>query len=77
MALIACPECTRNVSDRAIACPTCGYPMASSGKAGGWRGALGGVASTYISAQAVVSIVVGSVLFISFAAIMIALVLRH
>jgi hypothetical protein len=27
MALIACPECSREVSDRAVACPTCAYPL--------------------------------------------------
>ena len=28
MALIACPECKREVSTRAIACPACGCPIA-------------------------------------------------
>lgn len=27
MALINCPECNHNVSDKAIACPNCGYPV--------------------------------------------------
>ena len=27
MALISCPECTREVSDQAAACPHCGYPL--------------------------------------------------
>ena len=27
MALIKCPECTLQVSDKAISCPHCGYPM--------------------------------------------------
>lgn len=27
MALIVCPECNRNISDRAAACPHCGYPV--------------------------------------------------
>jgi len=26
--LITCPECTHEVSDRAAACPKCGYPIA-------------------------------------------------
>ena len=26
--LIECPECTRSVSDRAAACPQCGFPIA-------------------------------------------------
>lgn len=29
MALISCPECHREISDRASACPTCGCPVAS------------------------------------------------
>lgn len=27
MALIRCPECGRQVSNRAISCPNCGYPI--------------------------------------------------
>jgi hypothetical protein len=26
--LISCPECERQVSDRAVACPACGFPIA-------------------------------------------------
>ncbi len=29
MALIKCPECGREVSDTAVACPGCGYPIAA------------------------------------------------
>lgn len=29
MAIIKCPECGREVSDKAPACPNCGYPIAS------------------------------------------------
>ena len=25
--LISCPECNRNVSDKAVSCPECGYPI--------------------------------------------------
>lgn len=32
MALIKCPECSREISDRATACPHCGVPLASSGE---------------------------------------------
>lgn len=28
MALIQCPECAREVSDRAVSCPQCGFPVA-------------------------------------------------
>ena len=27
MALINCPECSQSVSDKATACPKCGYPI--------------------------------------------------
>jgi len=27
MPLIACPECSKPVSDQAILCPNCGYPL--------------------------------------------------
>ena len=27
MALIPCPECSRQISDKAAFCPQCGYPM--------------------------------------------------
>lgn len=30
MALIKCPECAHDVSDKAIQCPHCGYPMSST-----------------------------------------------
>src|SRR6516225_4694134 len=30
MALIPCPECRRQVSDRARSCPGCGYPLDGS-----------------------------------------------
>jgi len=30
MALIKCPECSREVSDKATACPGCGYPLKAS-----------------------------------------------
>lgn len=35
MALINCPECGRRVSDKAAACPGCGYPIAGTEVAGG------------------------------------------
>lgn len=28
MALISCPECSTNVSDKALSCPSCGCPIA-------------------------------------------------
>lgn len=75
MALITCPECKGTVSDKAFACPSCGYPLSQPGSSA-WPSILGGVAGTYISAKAVATIVLGSVMFLAFAAIMIALILR-
>lgn len=76
MALIACPECGGKLSDKAFACPSCGYPQGAPSSRSAWPSVLGGVAGTYISAQALVSIVVGSVMFLAFGAIMVAAVLR-
>jgi len=75
MALVTCPECTGRVSDKAFACPSCGYPLSQTGGSS-WPSVVGGVAGTYISAKAVATIVLGSVMFLVFAAIMIALILR-
>jgi ribosomal protein L7/L12 len=33
MALIKCPECSNEVSDKAAACPKCGYPIKSGSTA--------------------------------------------
>ena len=29
MALVKCPECSSQISDKATACPSCGYPISS------------------------------------------------
>ena len=29
MALIECPECSKTVSDKAVSCPQCGFPIAA------------------------------------------------
>ena len=75
MAMVTCPECATKVSDKAFACPSCGYPLIQKGRSE-WPSVIGGVAGTYISAKAVATIIVGCVMFISFAAIMIAMILR-
>ena len=33
MALINCPECGREISDKAVSCPNCGYPINNSNQA--------------------------------------------
>lgn len=35
MALIRCPECNSDVSDKAAACPHCGYPICRTTRAPG------------------------------------------
>ena len=35
MALITCPECTREISDQAATCPGCGVSIAGQASAGG------------------------------------------
>ena len=34
MALIVCPECGRDVSDKAVVCPHCGYPIGQKDERG-------------------------------------------
>ena len=34
MALIKCPECGTEASDKANACPRCGYPIAKNNPSG-------------------------------------------
>ncbi len=31
MALVPCPECRKEVSERAVSCPSCGFPMKDAG----------------------------------------------
>jgi uncharacterized membrane protein YvbJ len=73
MALTTCPECGGRVSEKVLACPGCGYPVASQQGATGWLNVIGGAAGTYITAQALVTIIVGCVIVIAFAAVMVAL----
>ena len=74
MAMTVCPECSGKISDKAMACPACGYPLKPLQPRSAWAETIGGVANTYISAKAVVLMVVGITMFIAFAAIMIALI---
>ncbi len=76
MALIVSPECEVRVSDKAFACPACGYPIAGQRGKSGWPHVIGGIAGTYISAQVLITIILGCVMFLSFAAIMVAAILR-
>lgn len=55
MALIKCPECGKEVSDKAGACPVCGFPIATEQNKGkirlklGMYGGIGGTQSVVIT----------------------------
>lgn len=73
MALISCPECSRQISDQTPSCPGCGYPIAGAGPEAGRKGllrtlitVLGGVAGIYV----VVSGLVGAIVLIGFLLLM-------
>lgn len=78
MALIPCTVCGHKISTEAPSCPSCGHPGASAPEGGreGLARVAGTVAGSYISAQMLASIIVGSVAVVSFAAIMVALILK-
>ena len=76
MALTNCPECGHQVSDKAYACPSCGFPLAGA-KGDPWPGVIGGVAGTWISAKALTMIIIGVVVFAGFFALMITVALGH
>lgn len=77
MALIPCAACGHTISTEAPSCPSCGHPGANAtGGRDGMARIAGTVAGSYISAQMLASIIVGSVAIVSFAAIMIAMILK-
>lgn len=51
MALVACPECQREVSTHAKACPHCGCPIAPPGVEGMWSCSICGAAATRACAK--------------------------
>jgi len=62
LALIACPECSKQISDKAFACPGCGYPVSPSAKRGlGWSGVAHALVTT--------SALQGVIAFIAIAAV--------
>ena len=78
MALIPCAACGHKISTEAPFCPSCGHPGANAlrNERSGMLRVAGTVAGSYISAQMLASIIVGSVAIISFAAIMIAVIVK-
>ncbi|ONG55806.1 hypothetical protein BKE38_08450 [Pseudoroseomonas deserti] len=76
MALMTCPECSHRVSDKALACPSCGYPIAGDGAPrGGVAHVVGRVAGTWLSVSALENIVIAIVFFGGIAAVLITLIL--
>ncbi|MFY9293574.1 MAG: zinc ribbon domain-containing protein [Methylorubrum rhodinum] len=73
MVLVPCPACDHRVSEKAIACPSCGHPGARERH--GAVSVLGRVAGTYISANALAGLALCSVMFLSVAAVLITLIL--
>ncbi len=76
MVLVPCPACDHRVSDKAFACPSCGHPGSRADRHG-LVPALGRVAGTYVSANAITGAILGSVMFLSVAAVLITLILTH
>lgn len=68
MALINCPECNAQVSDKAEACPRCAYPLAGGGTTQAHAGKIQTVEQTSkrFKLQELLSalLVIGSIFFI-------------
>lgn len=76
MVLVACPACDHRISEKAFACPSCGHPGGGPDRHG-IVPALGRVAGTYVSVNAVTGAILGSVMFLSVAAVLITLILTQ
>lgn len=70
MALTACPECSKQISDKAYACPSCGFPISPAAKRNfGWSG----VAHTWLTTSAIQ----GVIAFLALAAVAIVWILKN
>lgn len=76
MVLVACPACDHRISEKAVACPSCGHPGHRPDRHG-LVPALGRVAGASISANAITGAILGSVMFLSVAAVLITLILTQ
>ncbi|MFF8798799.1 MULTISPECIES: hypothetical protein [unclassified Methylobacterium] len=76
MGLVNCPACDHRISEKAVACPSCGHPGGGPDRHGVVP-ALSRVAGTTISVNAVTGAILGSVMFLSAAAVLITLILAH
>jgi hypothetical protein len=59
MALIPCPECEGRVSDQAVACPHCGYPVRARGGTSGTEETLREVSPSLYGRNPFIHIAVG------------------
>jgi hypothetical protein len=75
MALIHCSACDHRISDKAVACPSCGHPPGID-RQGALR-VLGSVAGTYIASTTLASLALGVTMFICIAAVLITLILHN
>ena len=70
MALVSCPECRREISDQAPACPGCGYPLraVASSSSGDSTGTVvkttGAVLGAWLTVPWIARLVVGVVAMI-------------
>ena len=64
MALIKCPECNKDVSDKISACPHCGYPLNSKPVASQTTNANSEIAPPNYTARRIFAAIVFIVLFI-------------
>lgn len=74
MALIQCSACDHRISDKAVACPSCGHPSGHDRQS--TLRVLGSVAGTYISSTTLASLALGVTMFVCTAAVLITLILH-
>jgi uncharacterized membrane protein YvbJ len=83
MALISCPECRREISDQALSCPGCGYPIKAKSEqtsfpTGTAVKTAGGVFAAWLTAPWIARLVVGVVGLIAlFTFLIVGIVMRQ
>ncbi len=65
MPLISCPECARQVSDRALVCPGCGYPIAPARSNASDLTRVAGIAGAAWAIPNIVRLLVGGAIAIA------------
>lgn len=83
MPLILCPECKREISDKAMACPGCGYPIREPGNSSVLSSATtvktaGTVFAAWLTAPWIARLVVGVIAVIGlFAFLIVGVLMRN